>query len=378
MKLPNISLRYKVKSPNKRGELPLILLITYEKKIFTKGLGMSILPDLIQGTEIAGTDKLTLMRNIEIRNTINDLQKKFIYHADQGTLSPDSIRSVLLGDKQTGLDYWQLFERVERIYKGVLGNSRFKSLKSSAKKFTAWSKSMPVDKINASILLAYEGYLRKEKRHAETSIWSDMADLKSLAGKAKLHKIINCEPFNGYKIPPYKSPHREYLTVEEVLKIEAYADNDEKNNMLRLVAAWFVLGCYSGMRYSDLRQWNEDKMVRNDCIYFSDVKTSTSHFVPLNPALRRAIERVRPLRGIPENQVCNRSLKEIAASDSCNIQKNITMHLARHTFAVAYLNAGGSKDVLKELLGHKKLETTAIYGKITDPRIKEEAKRVWG
>lgn len=377
MELPSIVLRYKNKPPNKKGEIPLILQIIHKRKITTKAVGILVAKDSLSGNEIIGRDKLTMLRNMKIREMITDLEKKFMTLMERDQLNDQSIKNVVSGNKITNLTMTEVFKRIEDIYSGILSKSRMKSLRSSVKKFDIWSNQISIENIDSTLLLTYEGYLRKEKEHSETTIWSDMMDLKSLLKKAFDNKIINCDPFAGYKNPTYKAPKRSYLTVDEVNKIEAYADNPEKNLMLRLVAAWFILGCYSGMRYGDLQSFDESRMIFKDRIYFSDLKTGTPHFIPLYPKLIKAIERVRHLRSIPENQLCNRSLKEIARSEDCNISTNVTMHIARHTFAVTYLNNGGTKDVLQKLMGHKKIETTAIYGQITDYKIEDEASKVF-
>ena len=73
---------------------------------------------------------------------------------------------------------------------------------------------------------------------------------------------------------------------------------------------------------------------------------------------------------VPCNQVINRQLKEVQAL--CGIQKKLTYHLSRHTFATLALTKGVSLETVNKILGHKKLTTTQIYAKVITPKISYE------
>ena len=74
---------------------------------------------------------------------------------------------------------------------------------------------------------------------------------------------------------------------------------------------------------------------------------------------------------ISSNQKVNAYLKEIA--DLCRIQKNLTYHLARHTFATTItLSKGVSMESVSKMLGHTKITTTQIYARILNSKVKEE------
>ena len=69
----------------------------------------------------------------------------------------------------------------------------------------------------------------------------------------------------------------------------------------------------------------------------------------------------------------NAYLKEIA--DLCGIQKNLTFHLARHTFATTItLTNGVPIETVSKMLGHKSLKTTQHYAKIIDRKVSEDKK----
>ena len=70
------------------------------------------------------------------------------------------------------------------------------------------------------------------------------------------------------------------------------------------------------------------------------------------------------------NQRTNAYLKEIA--ELCEIKKNLTFHMARHTFATLSLEYGLSTETVKAILGHSDLTTTQIYTNVTDTKIMNE------
>ena len=74
---------------------------------------------------------------------------------------------------------------------------------------------------------------------------------------------------------------------------------------------------------------------------------------------------------IPANQKCNDDLKEIAAI--CGIEKRLTFHLARHTFATTVtLTNGVPIESVSKMLGHRSLKTTQVYAKIVHNKLAED------
>ncbi|HEY1055477.1 MAG TPA: site-specific integrase, partial [Emticicia sp.] len=109
-------------------------------------------------------------------------------------------------------------------------------------------------------------------------------------------------------------------------------------------------------------------------------KTDTPVSTPLLP---KAMEIVKKYKGneraaesqtlfpVISNQKVNSYLKEIA--DVCGIHKNITFHLARHTFATTVtLSNGVPIETVSKMLGHTKIATTQIYAKVLEKKISED------
>jgi site-specific recombinase XerD len=102
-------------------------------------------------------------------------------------------------------------------------------------------------------------------------------------------------------------------------------------------------------------------------------KTDISYNVPLLEIPKRILEKYRGkqmngrLLPVINNQNTNAYLKEIGKL--CNINKKLTFHLSRHTFATLTLTKGVSIESVSKMLGHTNIQTTQIYAKIIGEKI---------
>ena len=80
---------------------------------------------------------------------------------------------------------------------------------------------------------------------------------------------------------------------------------------------------------------------------------------------------------MPSNGTCNDHLKKIAAA--CGINKEVTFHLSRHSFATTvYLCNGGTIEALSKILGHKHISTTQIYAVVTNKMVSSDFRAISG
>ena len=166
----------------------------------------------------------------------------------------------------------------------------------------------------------------------------------------------------------------------ELRKIQDFQTKIER---LRIVKDLFVFSCYTGIAYCDIMNLNEDNLVLGiDGKYWISTKrqkTKNSFKLPLmGPALSivkryhyHPKRRTNKLFPRISNQKLNSYLKEIA--DSCHINKHITFHMARHTFATTItLSNGVPIETVSKILGHSELATTQIYARVLDKKISED------
>ncbi|NEW83361.1 MAG: site-specific integrase [Mariniphaga sp.] len=195
----------------------------------------------------------------------------------------------------------------------------------------------------------------------------------------KLEWIIK-NPFDNYQIK-YKKFDRSFLEQDELQNIEK-----TKYKLVRLEFAkdLFVFSCYTGLAYIDTILLKPEDIHKgidgNQWIITSRKKTETPLRIPILPKAMEIMEKYRnnprslnngTIFPIISNQKLNSYLKEIA--DLSGISKNLTFHLARHTFATTVtLSNGVPIETVSKILGHTSIKTTQIYGRILDARISKD------
>jgi integrase len=191
---------------------------------------------------------------------------------------------------------------------------------------------------------------------------------------------IDRDPFAKFK-PKLEKKEREFLTEKELKSIE---NRDFSIERLSVVKDLFIFSCYTGISYGDIMELTKNNIVLgmdgNYWIVSKRNKTKTTFKVPILPVVELIIKKYKnhprtQFRSclIPKisNQRLNSYLKEIA--DLCRIQKNLTFHMARHTFATTVtLNNGVPIETVSKLLGHTKIATTQIYARVLERKVSED------
>ncbi|MFA8436779.1 MAG: site-specific integrase [Marinifilaceae bacterium] len=164
-------------------------------------------------------------------------------------------------------------------------------------------------------------------------------------------------------------PHREFLTQKELQAAQAaYCDNP-------VLKSAFLFGCLTGLRHSDILKltWQEVQQYGPDKyrIRFKQKKTKSRETLPIpKDAYRLMGERRSPAEkvflGLTYSDHNNHILQKWMIR--AGIERHITFHASRHSFAVLQLESGTDIFTLKELLGHKDIKSTLVYAKIIDAK----------
>ena len=191
-------------------------------------------------------------------------------------------------------------------------------------------------------------------------------------------------PFQAHKAK-IKEVKRDFLTQEELERVNEKEFSTARLNVVKDV---FVFCCYTGLSYVDVAKLTPNNLTKgldNETWLFVDrTKTGSSSHVPLLPPALEIIQKYKDhpesgnkglLLPVISNQKLNAYLKEIA--DICGINKHLTFHIARHTFATTVtLTNGVPIESVSSMLGHKNLKTTQIYAKVVKKKISEDMKKL--
>lgn len=237
--------------------------------------------------------------------------------------------------------------------------------------------------INHSFLCDFEVYLKTIHNCGQNTTVKFMQRFKSIILIAKSNGWIKADPFATYKLHFEKS-EREYLTEPE---LEAIIKKQFPIKRLEVVRDIFIFSCFTGLAYVDvfnLREGNVRTTFDESLwIIGKRVKTGVTYRVPLLEIPLMIINKYKDtlpndeVLPIISNQKMNSYLKEIAAV--CGVDKNLSFHVARHTFATTVtLSKGVSIESVSKMLGHTNIKTTQIYARITDNKISEDMTNLAG
>jgi len=249
-----------------------------------------------------------------------------------------------------------------------------------------YSKTLVVNDIDFNFLEKFRNYLRTERERAnnKNTIAKRLKILKTIVLYADNQGYIDKNPFKGYKIEHGK-PREVALSTDEYAKMRKVRLPENACNSMRLTMNIFVFCCETGLRYSDamdLRWEHVDENIKS--MSKIQVKTERKVFVPISNQAKAILimykNRNKDSKGYVfpriDNQVMNRYLKEIAKIGG--IDKNLTTHVARHTFG-SRLGASGivSAFTICELMGHSDIGMTMRYVNSSKDDLSKSMNQFW-
>lgn len=225
-----------------------------------------------------------------------------------------------------------------------------------------------------------EFYLKTEKGIEHNTTAKYIKNVKKVINDCVANGWLQMNPFTNFKIKT-RIVDRVFLSENE---LEEIANKEFKIERIAQVRDIFLFSCYTGLSFIDVFNLTPHHiavgMDREKWIFTTRQKTNTPSHIPLLPPALEIIEKYSThpasvnkgkLLPILSNQKMNAYLKEIA--DLCGINKSLTFHVARHTFATTVtLTNDVPIESVSKMLGHKKLQTTQHYAKILDKKVSND------
>jgi len=245
---------------------------------------------------------------------------------------------------------------------------------------------LPLQDLDYQFVLGLESFLRSyQPKHYQGKIGNNavmkhIQRLRRMVTLAYHMEWIERDPFVKFK-PKLEKREREFLTQLELNSIEELSTPIER---LATVRDLFVFSCYTGISYGDIMSLDKKCVITGIdgdlWLMANRNKTGTPFKIPILSKTKQLIAKYEnhprtqydsKLMPTISNQKLNSYLKEIA--DLCHINKNLTFHMARHTFATTVtLTNGVPIETVSKLLGHTKLATTQIYARVVEKKISED------
>ncbi len=240
------------------------------------------------------------------------------------------------------------------------------------------AKDFYIQELTDNFIQCFWEYLIYNMKLNNSTAWVYCTFLKKIVLKEFNKGYLRTNPFKDFKIAP-KIKAREFLTEEELRKLLEHPYKEEVKIQITHI---FLFCCFTGISFTDTfaLKWENIQTINNQIWIFSNrKKTGVPYQVLLIHMAKYALECVTKGSDCnPQKHVfpqfnyakANRVLKDIAKE--CNISKNLTWHIARHTFATLALTKGMSIESVSKILGHTNINTTQIYAKIINEKLTHE------
>jgi integrase/recombinase XerD len=370
-------------------EQPIYLQITLDRKSTKRAIGHCC--KISEWNADRGEAKQNHAINTKInglKQKLIDLQYKIEKHSKNYSLV--QIADIVFGKTSTETFICEYFKTyienaalLKRISKGTENhyNTCFKNLKAFILEKYA-QKDIRIEAIDYAFIEGFDHFLHKRNLGLNTINGNYHKKLKTALLYAEKEGVFKGNPYVKFKMKS-ESTQREFLTQEEVAKlIEAKFDNDSLDKVRDI----FLFSCYTGLRFSDALNLTINE-IRNDgdsnFIYIKTKKTGETVNIPYTLVTTKIIEKYnneyRKITGkiLPNisNQKMNVYLKNLA--DLAGIEKKLTHHMARHTYATFLLNREVPLESVSKVLGHKNIRTTQIYAKLLNSTVKNQVLRAF-
>lgn len=344
---------------------------------------------------IKGRTTDALSTNLQLDNIAGGLQAIFRKIEMSDDLSLERIKSEFLGKKDEIDTLMQLFEKHNTDISKQVGI--FVS-KATLQKYNVCKRhfsdfldkqykrnDLKLTELTYLVIREFDLYLRTVVGQNSNTATKTMKTFKTITLLGQKMGVLLHDPFMNHRFH-LEPVNRGFLTDEEILLI---ANKEIGIPRLELVRDIFIFSCFTGLAYIDVSNLTPDHIVTlgaKQWIMTQRQKTSVETNILLldipkaiidkycdNPAYPKRENKLFP---ILSNQKMNAYLKEIA--DLCGIKKNLTFHLARHTFATMSLSKGVPMESVSKMLGHTNIKTTQIYARITNKKIEHDMEELAG
>ena len=356
--------------PNKNGLAPVYLQVIINSKRTTIPLGVSWDLDFFDSKsglflERKRNDQEALDYNMLVKKEVSKINEIFMYyrHSDfELTIEQFLKEFARYGAKKNFLD-WAEMEIEERYSLNKIALQTRKNSLSNLKNIRKWKAEIKFSDIDYAFLENLQAWLKNVQGYKLNTVGAILKTVKVYVRAAHEAGIaVNIDSVAKFSLPSGKS-RVVFLTEEEMVRLNRYYKSEEIKPTEKRVLRQFLFSCKTGLRFSDIERvtWRE---IEGEVLDFEPYKTRNIEKRVRLLLVDDAFDLIENEKGKLFNtmamQPTNRVLKDIALK--CRIRKNLTTHVARHTFATDFLRRGGKVEHLQTLLGHTKITTTMIYG----------------
>ncbi len=330
--------------PNKSGSTSLYLDIYHEGKRKYEFLGI----------------QLQKANTVEVREHNKNLKQLAESVRAKRELEMKNNQFGFTANKAENPNFFTYFDKVRSRKKQALGV--WQSCRNHFRRFLDSKEiaDLKVNEVTASLLEDFQAYLLDKV--SNNSAKNVFGCIGQVVKQSQQDGLVLVNPFGWVKKISGKANKRSFLTIEEI-KLLSITDceNDE-------VKRSFLFSCLCGLRLGDCRRLAQDN-VKNGVLEIVSEKTQSLLQIPLHQDAIKLLGTNYKVFNLPKNVTLGKVIRNWVKL--AGIDKHVTYHVSRHTFASFALANNVSIFTVSKLMGHSKIQTTQIYSNLLDSSRKE-------
>ena len=381
-------------APKSNGLVPVMCRITVNGKIsqFSCKLDVDEKHWDVKTGRMTGRSVVSLEANRMLDKIRVGINKAYQDICDKDNyVTAEKVRNAFLGMGMNHETLLAVFRQHNEDYAKQVG--KIKSQRSYWKYCTVYNhlsefirqrykvSDIALKELAPAFITDFELFLRTEKNHCTNTIWSYMMPFKRIIYMSINNGWLQRDPFYAYSITKEETK-RGFLSKEE---IKMLIEGSFKKKSYELIRDLFIFCCFTGLSWTDMANLTKENLQTSFdghlWIKTNRQKTGTETSLRLLEVPLRIIKKYEgcsengKLLPVPCYPNCKNGIKVIAKK--CGIEKNVTWHMSRHSFATTVcLSNDMPIETLSKMLGHRSIRTTQIYAKITAEKVSNDMEKL--
>lgn len=381
----------------KSGEAPIFLRLTINQERAEFGLKLSTLPynwSEIEQMVIEGRPNSN-----EINKAIIQLEKRVngiieYLETEDGEITSRLVIDKIAGKKEKKHTILEVFNEHNTNAQKLVNIDfargtiqRYETSYMHTKDFIKWQyhrEDLPLNDLNQQFVKQYEFYLKTVRKCSHNTTVKYLRNFKKIVLIALANNWMKSDPFASVKYK-LKQIDAILLTQEE---LDCIINKEITIPRIAHVRDIFLFCCFTGLAFADVKTLKKEHLdTDKEGITWIHKKRKKTDQLSTIYVIKAALKILKKYQRFPElqdkgyllpvlsNQKMNAYLKEIA--DICGINKPITTHTARHTFATTIAMENNIPiEVVSKTLGHSNTRMTQRYAKTTEILIKNNMDKI--
>ena len=380
--------------PNKSGRVPILMQLTIGQQTCHISTKQNILPEKWGDGKPIGHTREDQAITAVLEEIRTKAYNKFLQLQGQNiNVTPERLKQALLGkDQVQPRGYVEIFDQWLVEYSKMVGITTSKRtldkyilVRNRLQDYIASQlgvKDISLEEVTPKFLSSFDNYLRVEYNMANNHAMKIRQKLRTIYKVAIDNGWVSKNPFSTVKIH-FDPVERDVLTKSE---LTALIQTDMIFDRLEKMRDVFVFACFTGLAHCDVAGLTKENIITDEAgqVWLKTHRQKTSEMVDI-PLLEIPQLIIKKYQGMKElngkllptltNSCSNLYLKEVAVR--CGINKTLTFHMARHTFATTVtLSNGVPIESVAKMLGHRNIRTTQIYAKIIKDKLAEDMSKL--